>query len=173
MAGHLSTARLDNHKPKTDSAGQERKHKNHIENPLPLAPFVPFWNYSTENRNVLSEPVYQGFNASIQAFGITANASAIDGKLGSSANAPSSLSYRGIICISSLAPQTGYSTTDDMTHQRASGMQTGRISRRSGRMRSMSAEYLVEHAPVCFARNEHITYSGVLVLLDGGVAPRR
>ncbi|KAJ5244036.1 hypothetical protein N7489_004132 [Penicillium chrysogenum] len=33
------------------------------------APFVPFWNYSTDNRNVLSEPVYQGFNASIQAFG--------------------------------------------------------------------------------------------------------
>lgn len=33
------------------------------------APFVPFWNYSTENQNVLSEPVYQSFNASIQTFG--------------------------------------------------------------------------------------------------------
>ncbi|KAJ6190451.1 hypothetical protein N7519_000472 [Penicillium mononematosum] len=33
------------------------------------APFVPFWNYSTENQNVLSEPVYQGFDASIQAVG--------------------------------------------------------------------------------------------------------
>ncbi|KAJ5459269.1 hypothetical protein N7530_011213 [Penicillium desertorum] len=33
------------------------------------APFVPFWNYSTENQNVLSEPVYQSFNASIQAVG--------------------------------------------------------------------------------------------------------
>ncbi|KGO47608.1 hypothetical protein PEXP_014950 [Penicillium expansum] len=33
------------------------------------APFVPFWNYSTENKNVLAEPVYQIFNASIQAVG--------------------------------------------------------------------------------------------------------
>lgn len=33
------------------------------------APFVPFWNYSIENNNVLPEPVYQVFNASIQAFG--------------------------------------------------------------------------------------------------------
>ncbi|KAJ5186259.1 hypothetical protein N7449_011023 [Penicillium cf. viridicatum] len=33
------------------------------------APFVPFWNFSAEDGNVLSEPVYQIFNASIQAVG--------------------------------------------------------------------------------------------------------
>ncbi|KXG45649.1 uncharacterized protein PGRI_034160 [Penicillium griseofulvum] len=33
------------------------------------APFTPFWNYSLSNGNVLSEPVYQSFNASIQVVG--------------------------------------------------------------------------------------------------------
>ncbi|CAI7610730.1 unnamed protein product [Penicillium glandicola] len=33
------------------------------------APFVPFWNYSGGYENTLDEPVYQVFNASIQAVG--------------------------------------------------------------------------------------------------------
>jgi hypothetical protein len=33
------------------------------------APFVPFWNYSIESGNPLNEPVYQAFEATIQAVG--------------------------------------------------------------------------------------------------------